>query len=152
MTKSEREEHEYKSLFTDERYAKKAWKEFMGESLQSPGKPLPTQFDKNDNPTRESDIDAQAYKNVKARLEKEGKDREPMQAELIVEAAVIRARFQDSTLNIMLERTAGKVKDEVTVNSNPYEDLTDDELETLMAYRESKKAAQEQNTSVDNNG
>ena len=74
MTKSEREEHEYKSLFTDERYAKKAWKEFMGESLQSPGKPLPTQFDKNDNPTRESDIDAQAYKNVKARLEKEGKE------------------------------------------------------------------------------
>lgn len=144
MTKSEREEREYKSLFTDERYAKRAWKEFIGSSLQSPGKALPTQYDKNDNPTRESDIDAMAYKNVKARLEADGVEREPMQAELIVEAAVIRARFQDSTFNVLLDRTAGKVKEEVTVNSNPYEELSDDELEALMAYRESKKANETQ--------
>lgn len=144
MTKSEREEREYKSLFTDERFAKKAWKEFIGTSLQSPGKALPTQFDKNDNPTRESDIDAMAYQNVKTRLKEEGLDREPMQAELIVEAAVIRARFQDSTFNTLLDRTAGKVKDEINVNTNPYEDLTDDELEALAAYRENKKAATEQ--------
>lgn len=144
MTKSEREEREYKSLFTDERYAKRAWKEFIGSSLQSPGKALPTQFDKNDNPTRESDIDAMAYNNVKARLEAAGQEREPMQAELIVEAAVIRARFQDSTFNVLLDRTAGKVKEEVTVNSNPYEELSDDELEALMAYRESKKANETQ--------
>ena len=36
MTKGEREEREYKSLFADEKYAKKAWKEFIGTSLQSP--------------------------------------------------------------------------------------------------------------------
>lgn len=144
MTKSEREEREYKSLFTDERYAKRAWKEFIGSSLQSPGKALPTQYDKNDNPTRESDIDLMAYKNVKARLEADGVEREPMQAELIVEAAVIRARFQDSTFNVLLDRTAGKVKEEVTVNSNPYEELSDDELEALLAYRESKKASETQ--------
>lgn len=150
MTKGEREEREYKSLFADERYAKKAWKEFIGTSLQSPGKALPTQFDKNDNPTRESDIDAMAYNNVKARLTADGLDREPMQAELIIEAAVIRARFQDSTFNTLLDRTAGKVKDEITVNSNPYEDLTDDELEALMAYRASKKAVAEKPS--DNNG
>lgn len=149
MTKGEREEKEYKSLFTDERYAKRAWKEFIGTSLQSPGKALPTQFDKNDNPTRESDIDQMAYSNVKERLEAEGKDREPMQAELIVEAAVIRARFQDSTFNTLLDRTAGKVKDEVTVNTNPYEELSDDELEALAAYRASKKAG-EQSEIVDN--
>lgn len=151
MTKGEREEREYKSLFTDERYAKKAWKEFIGTSLQSPGKALPTQFDKNDNPTRESDIDAMAYRNVKDRLIAQGLDREPMQAELIVEAAVIRARFQDSTFNTLLDRTAGKVKDEISVNANPYEELTDDELDALIAYRESKKQAEQQDK-VDNNG
>lgn len=150
MTKSEREEREYKSLFTDERYAKRAWKEFFGNSLQSPGKKLPTQYDKNDYPTRESDIDAMAYNNVKERLVASGLEREPMQAELIVEAAVIRARFQDSTFNVLLDRTAGKVKEEVSVNSNPYEELTDDELEALMAYRESKKAGEQ--SKVDNNG
>lgn len=145
MTKSEREEREYKSLFTDERYAKKAWKEFIGSSLQSKGQALPTQFNKDGNPTLESDIDHMAYENVKARLKEEGKDREPMQAELIVEAAVVRARFQDTTLNILLDRTAGKVKDEVTVNTNPYEDLSDDELEALAKYREEKKAEETKN-------
>lgn len=138
MTKSEREEREYKSTFCDERYAKKAWKEFFGTSLQAPGRALPMQVDKNDNPTRESEIDIMAYNNVKTRLKEEGKDREPMQAELIVEAAVIRARFQDSTFNILLDRTAGKVKDEVTVNANPFEELSDDELNALMEYRKNK--------------
>lgn len=141
MTKVEREEREYKSTFTDERYAKRAWKEFIGTALQAPGKALPTQLDKNDQPTRESDIDNMAYNNVKTRLKAEGKDREPMQAELIVEAAVIRARFQDTTFNTLLDRTAGKVKDEVTVNANPFEELSDDELEALIEYRK-KKAEQ----------
>lgn len=150
MTKDEREQREYKSLFTDEKYAKRAWKEFIGTALQSSGKALPTQFDKNGNPTLESDIDEMAYNNVKKRLKDEGLEREPMQAELIVEAAVIRARFQDSTFNTLLDRTAGKVKDEINVNSNPFEDLTDDELEALMAYREQKKAVEK--TPEDKNG
>lgn len=149
MTEKERNEREYKSLFTDEKYAKRAWKEFIGASLESPGKALPTQYDKNDNPTRESDIDQMAYNNVKVRLSEQGQSREPMQAELIVEAAVIRARFQDTTFNTILDRTAGKVKDEITVNSNPFEELSDDELEALMLYRESKKAGDKQ---VDTNG
>lgn len=148
MTKGEREEREYKSLFADERYAKKAWKEFIGSALQAPGKSLPVELDKNGEPTRDSNIDAMAYTNVKDRLKLEGKDREPMQAELIVEAAIIRARFQDNTFNTILDRTAGKVKDEIAVSSNPYEDLTDEELEMLIKYRGEKKAG-EQNISSD---
>lgn len=149
MTKGEREEREYKSLFSDEKYAKRAWKEFIGTALEAPGKALPTQFDKNDNPTLESDIDTMAYNNVVKRLKEEGKDREPMQAELIVEAAVIRARFNDTTFNVLLDRTAGKVKDEITVNSNPFEDLSDEELEALAEFR--KKKAEETKIS-DTNG
>lgn len=144
MTKGEREKREYKSLFTDERYAKKAWKEFIGSSLEAPGKALPPQYDKNEQPTRDSEIDVMAYNNVKARLQAQGLDREPMQAELIVEAAVIRARFQDSTFNVLLERTAGKVKDEITVNKSPYEDLSDEELDMLIKFREEKEKAGDQ--------
>ena len=143
MIKSEREKREYKSLFSDERYAKKAWKEFIGTSLESKGKALPVQLNKDGTPTLDSEIDNMAYQNVKARLKEEGKDREPMQAELIVEAAVVRARFQDTTLNILLDRTAGKVKDEVSVNTNPFEDLSDDELAALAKYREEKKAEEQ---------
>ena len=139
MTKEERERQEYNSLFKDERYAKKAWRDFIGSSLQSPGKPLPQTVDKDGNITFQSQLDEMAYFNVKKRLEEQGLSREPMQAELIVENNVLRARFNDTTFNTVLDRTAGKVKEEVTVNNSPFEDLTDDELEALAAYRKSKE-------------
>lgn len=148
MTKTEREEREYKSHFTDERYARKAWKEFIGTALESPGRPLPTELDKNGEPTRDSNIDDMAYKNVKARLEAEGQEREPMQAELIVEAAIIRARFQDTTFNTILDRTAGKVRDEISVSANPYEELTDEEIEMLVQFREKQAANQTEKDST----
>lgn len=136
MNKVEREEREYHSLFSDERYAKKAWKEFFGQSLSSSGKALPPTVDpKTGETTFASKLDQEAYFNVKKRLQEEGKDREPMQAELIVECSILRARFDNNLFNTVLERTAGKVKDEITVNKSPYEDLTDEELELLAEHR-----------------
>lgn len=140
MTKSEREEREYKSLFCDERYAKKAWRDFMGSSLEGAGKPLPATYDKDGQPTFQSQLDQMAYDNVVARLKERGLSREPMQAELIVESNILRARFNDTTFNSLLDRTAGKVKDEISVNNSPFEDMTDDELEALAAYRAKREA------------
>ena len=140
MKKADREEREYYSLFSDERYAKKAWKEFFGQSLSSVGKALPITIDpKTGEQTFAIKLDQEAYFNVKKRLEAEGKDREPMQAELIVECSILRARFDNNLFNTLLERTAGKVKDEISVNKSPYEDLTDEELALLAEHR----AAQE---------
>lgn len=142
MTKKEREALEYKSLFEDERYAKKAWKEFIGKALQSSAAPLPTFLDKNGNVAPQSELDMMAYQNIKKRLAAQGLDREPMQAEMMVENAVLRSRFDTNTLNMLLERTAGKVKEELTVNANQYENLSDEELEMLAAYRERKELEQ----------
>lgn len=142
MTKQEREEREYKSLFTDERYAKRAWKEIIGASLQSSARPLPEMLDKNGQVSPQSAIDLEAYHNVKERLRAEGKDREPMQAELIVECAILRSRLDNGTLNMILERTAGKVKEELNVNANQFEEMSDDELLALQAYREQKMLEQ----------
>ena len=140
MKKTEREQREYKSLFSDERYAKKAWKEIIGASLESPGKVLPATYDpKTGEPTFQSQLDKQAYTNVKSRLEAQGLDREPQQAELIVECNILRSRFNDTTFNTILERTAGKVKEELSVNKSAFEDLTDEELEVLQKFRETKK-------------
>lgn len=136
MTKKERETLEYRSLFSDERYAKQAWKNVIGASLQSPGKMLPQSFDKDGTPTFQSQLDQMAYLNVKDRLKSMGIDREPMQAELIVECNILRARFSDTTLSTILERTAGKVKEELTVNKSAFEELTDEELEILQKHRD----------------
>ena len=140
MTKKERELREYKSLFSDERYAKKAWKEIIGASLESPARILPSTVDpKTGDLTFQSQLDQQAYNNVKARLKEQGIDREPQQAELIVECNILRSRFNDTTFNMILERTAGKVKEELAVNKSAFEDLTDEELEVLQKFRETKK-------------
>lgn len=147
MTKEEREVREYKSLFSDERYAKKAWKDIMGRSLESDGKPLPTSYDpKTGAPTFQSEVDYMAYNNVKKRLEEQGISREPMQAELIVENSILRARFTDTTLNTIFDRTAGKVKEEINVSGNAFENLTDEELELLAAHREEKQKTEKDET------
>lgn len=138
MTKQERERREYKSLFEDERYAKKAWKSFIGASLQSDATILPTFLDKNGNVSPQSELDQMAYENVKRRLEVQGLTRAPMQAELMIENAVLRSRFDSNTLNMLLERTAGKVKEELNVTANQYENMSDDELEILAEYRAKK--------------
>ena len=144
MTKSEREVREYRSLFSDERYAKKAWREFIGSSLQSDARPMQPQVDpKTGELTFNSLLDQTAYFNVKARLEADGLSREPMQAELIVECNILRARYNDTTFNTILERTAGKVKDEITVTQNEFESLSDEELEILAAHRAKKNTEEE---------
>ena len=140
MTKRERELREYKSLFCDERYAQKAWRSIIGHSLEGDAKPLPPTIDpKTGELTFQSALDQMAYSNVEARLKEQGLDRKPMQAELIIECNILRARFDNSTFNTVLERTAGKVKDELIVNKSAFEDLTDEQLEALAALEESKK-------------
>lgn len=143
MTKSEREVREYKSLYADERYAKQAWKKLMDRALQGDGKPLPESYDKDGKVSFNSNLDFMAYQNVKARLEADGLDREPQQAELIIECNILRARFADTTFNILLDRTAGKVKDEINLVANNFEELSDEELELLAAHRKSTENKQD---------
>ena len=139
MTKAERELNEYKSLYTDKRYAEKAFKSIINDSLQASASPLPVMYDKNGNELPQSTLDRQAYHNVKQRLLAQGLEREPQQAEMMIENAILRARFDNSTFNTMLERTMGKVKDELVVSANEYETMTDEELELLAKHREEQE-------------
>ena len=138
MTKQEREELEYKSLFSDDRYAKKAWRKFIGQSLESSAATLPVFEDGKGNASPQSIIYAEALNNVRARLRTAGLTREPMKAEVLVEANVIRAAFDNNVFNTLLDRTAGKVKEELSINASEFEQLTDEELEMLAAMRAQK--------------
>lgn len=138
MTKAEREEREYKSLFSDSRYAKTAWRNIMAKSLQSDAAILPEMYDKAGNETMESQIYRIAYSNVQDRLRQANMDRLPMKAEVIVESNLIRAAFDTSSFNLILDRTAGKVREEISIGVGQFEDLTDEELEVLALHREKK--------------
>jgi len=138
MTKKEREEREYKSLFGDERYAKKAWRTLMAKSLESEAATPPEVFDNKGNETLESQIYRNAYDTLTQKLKAEGKDRKPMKAEIIVESNLIRAAFDTSTFNVILDRTAGKVKEEINIGMGQYEELSDEELEVLASHRQAR--------------
>lgn len=135
MNQSEREEREYKSLFEDERYAKKAWRKFIATSLESDAAILNDFYDHNGNITPQSEIYRKAYWAVEQRLRDQNIQRKPMKAEVLIEAAVIRASFDNSALNTIFDRTAGKVKEELTIGVGQYESLTDEELQLLAAHR-----------------
>lgn len=139
MTRKEREQKEYESLFTDERYAKKAWKQFIGQSLQGKAVVLPDFEDSKGNTSPQSLIYSAAFNNVKARLRAQGLERDPMQAEVIVESNVIRAAFDNNVFNTILDRTAGKVKEEINISASAFEELTDEELEVLALHRANQK-------------
>lgn len=143
MTKERREELEYKSLFTDERYAKQAWKKLMNEALNSDASQLPEFTDAKGNVTPQSEIYNAAYESVKARLEAKGITRMPMKAEMIIEANIIKAAFDNQTFNTILERTAGKVKEEISIGTGAYEELTDEEITLLLEHRQKQLAVGE---------
>lgn len=142
MNKKDREEREYKSLFTDTRYAKKNMKKLMAKSLESDAANLPNIIDKNGIQTVHSIIYENAYNNVQARLKKEGLDRKPMKAEVMIESNVIRASFDASSFNQVMDRTVGKVKDEIMLNSNQFESLSDEELMLLAQHRKEDKGSE----------
>jgi arginyl-tRNA synthetase len=135
MTKEEREAKEYKSLFSDDRYAKQAWRRFIAKSLESDAVTLPEFVDGHGNVTPQSEIYREAMRSVQARLKADGLTRKPMKAEILIEASVIRAAFDTSTLNVILDRTAGKVREEISMGVGQFEALTDEELELLAAHR-----------------
>jgi len=141
MTKEAREELEHKSLFSDERYAKKAWKQLLSKSLQSDAALPPEVVDKAGNETLESQIYKEAYSSVQKRLKDAGLSRSPMKAELIVESNLICAAFDTQTFNVILDRTAGKVKEEISIGVGQFEELSDDELALIAEHRATKKEA-----------
>ena len=139
MTKEEREKREFKSLYSDEKYAKQAWKNLIGKSLQSPAKKFTEEFDAKGNPIITAQIYNMAYDQVLARLRAENLSREPEKAEVLIEANIIRAAFDNPTFNTILDRTAGKVREEINVGVGQFEELSDEELELLLAHRQKKE-------------
>lgn len=139
MTKQEREEREYKSLFTDERYAKKAYKKLMSESLESEAAVLPDFEDSRGNSSPQSIIYNTAYKNVETRIKAKGQSRRPTKVEVMIETGVIKAAFDTQSLNLILDRTAGKVKEELSVTSGEFDELSDEELQMLAQHRKAKR-------------
>lgn len=137
-----RTEKEMRSLFEDKKFARQAWKSLGNALLQRPASKPIADIDKDGNETINSRVQAYTYQQLSNDIKLMNSDRtEPTEIEMILACQMIKART-DTAAAVFVRDTLGakpvdETKQDLTLN-NPYENLTDEELELLAKHREEK--------------
>lgn len=140
--KNIRELKEMQNLFNDPKFSRQAWKA-VGQAIamQPAVKPI-TAYDKDGNETLNSLIENYSYNKLAKDIAELGKEnREPTELEMILHCQIVKARTDTSAAIFVRDTLGAKPVDESKVNaqlSNPYEQLTDEELELLQEMRKKK--------------
>lgn len=140
--KREREHKEAKNLFADSKFCRNAWRSVGNAILQNPAvKPIVI----TDKEGFETGVSAsvrytydQLSKDVKEILKE---NREPTELEMILACQINRARYDTSAATFIRDTLGAKPIDESKVDAtvnNPFESLTDEELELLAKHREER--------------
>lgn len=142
----DRTSKEMRNLFSDPKFSKQAWKAVGNAIINNPAtKPIAT-YDKEGNETIASQIERYSYDRLKQDIDTLGKEeREPTELEMILHCQIVKARIDTSAAIFVRDTLGAKPVDESKVSaqvSNPYETLTDEELEALAAMREKKEQEQ----------
>ena len=142
-----REYKEMQSLFADPKFARQAWKAVgTAIAMQPATVPIPV-CDKDGNETANSQIERYSYNKLAKDIKELGKEnREPTEIEMILHCQMVKART-DTSAAVFIRATLGakpvdESKTDLQVN-NPYEQLSDEELELLAKHREMKQLEQQ---------
>lgn len=137
---NERKEKEMKSLFDDKKFSRQAWRSVGQAILQNPARKLAPEYNKDGEETLNSMIQSYSYNKLYDDIHKLGQeDREPTELEMILQCQIVKARTDTSAAVFVRDTLGAKPVDETKLDaqlSNPYEQLTDEELELLAAHRE----------------
>ena len=152
--KSIREYKEMKNLFGDVKFSREAWKAVGLAILQNPAtKPANGTIDKDGNPTLAAQIEAYSYNKLKRDIDALGEeDREPTELEMILMCQTIKARYDTNAAMFIRDTLGAKPVDETKLDAqinNPYESLSDEELDALAKMREQKALAQQSDATQD---
>lgn len=143
--RSYRELLETKNVFADPAYCREAWKSVGTAILLSPAIGCIGDID-----TREGAIESYTYRKLTEELKSLGAStsadgrpvvgRQPTELEMIFHCQAARARFDTSAAVFVRDTVGAKPVDEskVTVGRSQYEDMSDDELEALLRYRQQR--------------
>ena len=140
--KRTREQKEMENLFADPKYCRQAWKAIGQAILCSPAvKPI-VRTDKDGNAEFSYTLEKYTYEALQRDINELGKEqREPTELEMILSCQMVKARYDTSAATFIRDTLGAKPIDETkmdaTVN-NPYESLSDEELEAIKAMREKK--------------
>lgn len=141
--KLERDLKEMMNVFSDPKYVRQAWKSVGQAILQNPAIKPVSQFDKDGNETLGSSIEKYSYNSLKRDLEKIGEaNREPTELEMILQCQIVKARYDTAAATFVRDTLGAKPVDESKVDAqinNPYEQLSDEELELIANERERKR-------------
>jgi hypothetical protein len=140
--KNIRQRKEMENLFSDPKFSRQAWKAVgTAIAMQPAVKPIPA-FDKEGHETVNSQIESYSYRKLAQDIAELGKEnREPTELEMILHCQMVKARTDTSAAVFIRDTLGAKPVDESKVDANltnPYEQLTDEELEMLQAMREKK--------------
>lgn len=140
--KNIRERKEMENLFSDPKFSRQAWKS-IGIAIAMQPAVIPVKsYDKEGNETLNSQIEAYSYEKLSRDIKELGKeDRQPTELEMILHCQMIKARTDTSAAVFIRDTLGAKPVDESKVDaqlSNPYESLTDEELEMIQKAREQK--------------
>ena len=151
--KNIRELKEMQNLFSDPKFAKQAWKS-VGQAilLQPANKPMPF-YDKDGNETFNSTVERYSYNELYKDIKELAKeDRNPTELEMIMKCQIVKARMDTSAAIFVRDTLGAKPVDESKVDANihnPYEQMTDEELEALAKFREEKLAKEENKLQIE---
>lgn len=137
---------DYAAIFKSPKKAREVWRNVaLAIALRPASKPI-VQFDKNGDETFESQVQRYTYDTLANDVDKLGDpDAGPTEIEMILSCQAVMARTNPSAFTAFVDRAGGKPVDESKVDAqvtNPFADLSDDELEMLIAYREQKSKNQ----------
>ena len=145
--KSAREMKEIENLFSDPKFARHAWKAVGTAILQNPASRPIGQYDKDGNETFASTIERYSYDRLASDIRELGKeDRAPTEIEMILYSQIVKARYDTAAATFVRDTLGAKPVDETKLEaqvSNPYESLTDEELELIAAARAAKATLSE---------
>ena len=143
--KKVREQKELENLFADPKYSRQAWKAVGQAILMSPAtKPIPT-TDKDGNETFSYTLEKYSYQSLKRDIDSLGNEnREPTELEMILACQAVKARYDTSAAVFIRDTLGAKPVDETKLDAqvnNPYESLSDEELEAIAAMRAKKEVS-----------
>lgn len=141
-----RQLHEMMNIFSNPKNARQAWKAIGNAIAARPASKPIVVYDKEGNLTYNSEVEAYSYKQLYNDINSlSDDDREPTQLEMILMCQMVKARTDTAAATFIRDTLGAKPVDEskVDVSTNPYENLTDEELQLIADHRAAQLAASE---------
>lgn len=146
QNKKARVRKEMQNLFSDPRFARKAWQAVGQAVLQRPAIQPQAFLDKDGNETYDSLVERYTYQQLAADVDAAGNTYEPTVIEMIMACQARHAMHNTAAAVFIRDTSGGKPLDESKIDQtvvNTYEQLSDEELEALAAFRASRSSSPE---------